>query len=389
MRIDKTDHQYQVTESNSSISTEQNNLAQTPDSQEPSIDSLETHDGSDVFFGADDIFHLQSTKESELKATAENFPSGDAGYPTKDGFKLQDALQTYSRELSVDPPQQFTDAISDLQKNVDGALNGDASSLENVLSTFGSVTDKPDLSNAILSTQGTETVNESGIAGASDSKYSEWKDDFEWEGPEHELDEPDDPDIPEEPETPPDDAPQTGNEEPTFIAAGSGSADGGASPQPADGGTNPDGGGKPDAGGAPDAGTPDDASALSGNDEDDDLEDLEIERYVDPDAIYSMPSGDLTESGKRTLNGGGITDGVRPDMDQSAPQMSPEQLPGFGVIDTTPEVDDYTALGSGELRTFGPGGDIVNPDMQNEATAPNPDTHGTDPYSDHIPGGQE
>src|SRR5262245_36530220 len=139
MRIDKNDLRLQDTESNSTISTEQNNLAQTPGSQNQITDSLETADPSDAFFGDDDIFHFKATGKAELKASAENFPNSVAGDPSKDGFKLQDAMQTYSRELSIDPPQQFTDSISDLQKNVDGALSGDASSFEKVLNTFADI----------------------------------------------------------------------------------------------------------------------------------------------------------------------------------------------------------------------------------------------------------
>jgi hypothetical protein len=54
-------------------------------------------------------------------------------------------------------------------------------------------------------------------------------------------------------------------------------------------------------------------------------------------------------------------------QDVAAPQLSAFKIPGDGVTDATPEIDDYTALTSGELRTFGPGGDIVNPNNPIEA----------------------
>src|SRR5262249_40224282 len=69
------------------------------------------------------------------------------------------------------------------------------------------------------------------------------------------------------------------------------------------------------------------------------------------------------DQGWKLDQAGGVRDGVRPDMqDIDAPAENHDRT--YGVIDTTPEVDDSSAF-VGEPKIPGPGGDPTNPDMQN------------------------
>ena len=82
---------------------------------------------------------------------------------------------------------------------------------------------------------------------------------------------------------------------------------------------------------------------------------------------------------------GGVTDGSRPDMEDSSTRESPYEGPGFGVIDTTPEVDDYTAwVGEPQVPKSGPTGDPTNPDNPVEDSRPGGGPPSTDPYSDNT-----
>jgi hypothetical protein len=83
---------------------------------------------------------------------------------------------------------------------------------------------------------------------------------------------------------------------------------------------------------------------------------------------------------------GGVTDGSRPDMEDNSAREAPYEGPGYGVIDPTPEGDDYTAAvrdPNDNLNFGGRGGDPVNPDNPIDNSRPNPQPPSTAPYSDN------
>jgi hypothetical protein len=371
-------HFFQQTEQNSINISDQSQSIQTPDSQNNPVDSLETHDGSDVFLGADDVFLLQTMGGDALKQSAEDFRSGNVTIDSTDGFQLQDAMKPRLHSSGADLPQQFTDYISSLQKAVNDALDGDAAAFEKVEAAFGLIPEEENLPKGNSFSNGSEVAAQQNTGGsAAPDKFDIGIDPGD-RLPDLDPKEDDDPDIPDDGSSEPGDSPEqtdTHDGDIGMIAAGDASDYPDLTGMSDD--TEPHAG--HDAAAEPDhgaAGAP--SSDPSGNDEDDDLDDLEIERYIDPDSIGTDPTT-LNETGMRFLvYGSGVKDGVRPDMDQSAPEMSPEQLPGFGVIDTTPEVDDYSSA-IGTVRTFGPGGDPVNPDNPIEAPSGTPPT--TDDYS--------
>lgn len=316
------ENEAQSMDATSSDSTEQTTPVELSDFQNP-VDILETYNPSDIFLGANDVFRL-AIDQDQQKELAGNLRSGEVETPdgSLDGFELQDALQTKSRNLSVDPPQQFTDSNSDLENDVTNALNGDGAAFKSVEATFGF-------------SQGPRQLYR--------------------------------------------------RNDPGEVSAGDGGTPDGGTPNP-----KPDAGSKPD-GGTPDAGKKSLADYIEDpvpappeyTPSDDDVEWLNLlqtQLYKDPDTIFCEPSGNLTEAGMRILAyGGGVTDGVRPDMQEAPPQqISPMHTRGYGVTDPTPEVDDPTTY-AGDVKIPGPGGDPVNPDMQPEPPT-DPGISGNDPY---------
>jgi hypothetical protein len=81
---------------------------------------------------------------------------------------------------------------------------------------------------------------------------------------------------------------------------------------------------------------------------------------------------------------GGVTDGSRPDTEDSSMREARYEGPGFGVIDATPEVDDYaTAVRdpNDNLNFAGSGGDPMNPDNPIDDARPDGGPPSTDPES--------
>ena len=193
-------------EENSLDTTDQNKTVQSPDAANNPVDSLEVHDGSDVFFGADDIFRLQTSKDA----------FGDPA----DGFQLQDAMKPRSQSIGVDLPQQFTDYTSSLQKAVNDALDGDAAAFQKVEQAFGFISDEKVFLERPISQSGkTEAAPQQNSAGSAVPDIFDIGIDPGDRLPDRDIPDFDTPDIPDEPDSSePDAVPEYTPNDTAFVA---------------------------------------------------------------------------------------------------------------------------------------------------------------------------